>query len=347
MKIMRAMRRRERGAILVLTSISMIVLMAFTAVAIDLGQRNQQLAGAQHAIDASVITAAQYLSTHDGDYAGAAARVKEIIRQNLGIEVGEWAGCDDPNHLDLSVPNDTTCISFRRIPATATTQVKNDIRVRLPHYEMSTIFGSALGIDSLDLAATAASNGNNCGSGTNQVCGPGTTLAPTTTTTEPPAPTTTTLQDYCSQYNPVYFAIDDSVWVKCKEVYPTGDIDGWRVEFCHDDRVQIAWPPGDIDWTLDGRYRFIWYWGSLCSTYGNTAARDAWFADVCFHGDVSFVYSDYSLWVECEQRRPSLVDWDVYYATTTTMPPATTAPPASTTSSIPPVTVPSSIDLSN
>lgn len=58
----RPRRRRERGdrgAILVLTSIMMIVLMAFTAFAVDIGQRNQQLAGAQHAIDAAVITAAQ------------------------------------------------------------------------------------------------------------------------------------------------------------------------------------------------------------------------------------------------------------------------------------------------
>ena len=36
----------------------MIVLMAFTAFAVDIGQRNQQLAGAQHAIDAAVTMAA-------------------------------------------------------------------------------------------------------------------------------------------------------------------------------------------------------------------------------------------------------------------------------------------------
>ncbi|HOT80094.1 MAG TPA: Tad domain-containing protein, partial [Microthrixaceae bacterium] len=88
-----------------LTSIVMIVLMAFCAFAVDIGQRNQQLAGAQHAIDAAVITAAQYLSEHDGDYAGASARVKEIIRQNLGIDPASWPACDDPNHLDVSAPN--------------------------------------------------------------------------------------------------------------------------------------------------------------------------------------------------------------------------------------------------
>lgn len=330
-----------------LTSIMMIVLMAFTAFAVDIGQRNQQLAGAQHAIDAAVITAAQYLSEHDGDYAGASARGKEIIRQNLGIDPASWPTCDDPNHLDVSAPNDTTGISFRRIAATATTQVKNDIRVRLPSYTMDTIFGSALGLDTIDLAATAASNGNNCGAGTSQACGPGTTTATTTTTTAPPSPTTTTNQQFCAGLNAFTFALYDDLWVRCSEFYPDGDVQAWRVEFCHDDNVDIPWPTGDIHYTLDELYRFIWFWSSVCQQYGPGAGvRDTWLNDVCFNGTMSYIFSDYGLWIECKQRRPSLDDWNHYYSTTTTQPPATTSPQPTTTLT-PPSSVPMSIDLSN
>lgn len=333
--------RGERGAILVLTAISMVGLMGFTAVAVDLGQRNQQLAGAQHAIDAAVITAAQYLSTHDGDYAGASARVKEVIEQNLGIDSTAWAGCDDPNHLDVSAPNDTNCISFRRIPATATTQVKNDIRVRLPRFQMDTVFGSALGLDIIDLAAAAASNGNNCGSGTSQICTPGTTAAPTTTAAA--VTTTTTLTQYCKGFNPIELAFYTWVWKQCSSIRGDVDVTYWQKYACNNEVLTFVHDGTKQTWTLDGRYRYVWYW-SVCSAYVKKGVREKWFGTICYAADLSLVWSDWSVWYECKQRRPSLEDWDKYWATTTTQPVATTAP---TTTAVAPTSVPNSIDLSS
>lgn len=318
----------------------MIVLMAFTAVAIDIGQRNQQLAAAQHSIDAAVLAAAQYLSVHDSDYAGAAARVKAVIEQNLGIEASAWDGCRDADHLDVLALGDTECISFRRIAATATSQVKNDIRVRLPAFTMRTIFGSALGIDTIDLAAAAASNGNNCGPTGTQSCVPGTT-APTTT--EPPVTTTTTLEQYCDVYTPVELAFYTSVWDTCAKVRSEVDVEYFRTEVCDHDVVEFDFKGFHYTWTLDGRYRYLWWW-SVCKDYVSDGPREKWFSTVCFEEPTTLVWTDWWLWSECSTRRPSLEDWDKHYATTTTEPPkatTTTAPPVTPTS------VPSSIDLSN
>lgn len=317
----------------------MIVLMAFTAVAIDLGQRNQQLAGAQHAIDASVLAAAQYLSTHDGDYAGAAARVKHLIDQNLGIDASEWGACNDPSHLDVSAPNDTNCISFRRIEATQTRQAKHDIRVRLPHFEMDTIFGSALGVEKIDLAATAASNGNNClNMQADGQCGPGTTIGTTTTLA---VTTTTTLQQFCDGYVVGHFALYADVWVRCSELYPEVDIDEWRTFVCNRTLVDFDWQGNHYTWDLGNYYRYLYYW-SVCREYTDAGPRETWFGSVCW-GPLDVIYDDWYLWSECKTRRPSLEDWNLYHYG----PPTTTStPPATTTTLSPPTTVPTSIDIS-
>ena len=138
--------------------------------------------------------------------------------------------------------------------------------------------------------------------------------ATTTTTTAPPSPTTTTNQQFCAGLNAFTFALYDDLWVRCSEFYPDGDVQAWRVEFCHDDNVDIPWPTGDIHYTLDELYRFIWFWSSVCQQYGPGAGvRDTWLNDVCFNGTMSYIFSDYGLWIECKQRRPSLDDWNHYY----------------------------------
>ena len=54
--------------------------------------------------------------------------------------------------------------------------------------------------------------------------------------------------------------------------------------------------------------------GSVCQQYGPGAGvRDTWLNDVCFNGTMSYIFSDYGLWIECKQRRPSLDDWNHYY----------------------------------
>lgn len=339
------LKRRERGAILILTCIAMITLMAFTSAAIDIGQRNRQLAKAQHAIDAAVLTAAQYLSGHDGDYAGAAARVKDIISQNLGIATATWIGCDDPDHLALTAPFDTTCISFRRVTSTTSSSVKHDIRVQLPSLTMNTVFGSVLGVDTIDLAAVASSNGTNCATATTASpgCGPGTSVPDTTTT--PASPTTTSLSGYCGSYSMLNFAVDESLWSLCEQFHPGENIQKWRQDVCTSDRVEAPLGDTTVVWELTEMHRFIWWWNNLCSTYGSATNREKWLSTVCV-GDESVIFGDWYLWRECHERRPSLQDWDEHWPSTTT---PTSTPDTTTTTQgpFPPTTVPTSIDLSS
>ncbi len=337
-------RRDERGAVLVMTCLSLFLLMAFTALAIDIGQRNQQLARAQHAIDASVLGAAQWLSAHPGDYAGANIRVKRLMEMNLGLASGVWNTCTDGDHLDELVVGDTTCISYRKVTAAATGAVKYDIRVRLPQLRMDTVFGSALGVDTIDLSAVASSNGNNCGGSTSGPnCGPGTT---TVTTTIPETTTTTTLEQYCKQLSMLDFAVNDPLWQQCQKTRTGENIDTWRTYVCTQDTLT----DGPVTWNVTDMHHYIWWWTGLCEKYGNVGARDKWLGTICY-GDTATIYSDWGLWSACTQKRSSLQDWDAYWkdywSTTTTSPPTTAGPKTTTTAAGPTTTVPTSIDLSS
>lgn len=324
--------RRERGAILVLTAISMIVLLGFTALAVDIGQRNQKLAAAQHSIDAAVLAAAQYLSVHPGDYAGAMARVKALVQENLGIPLSTWVGCNDNDHLAIVVNGDTNCISFRAntsVPG----QVKNDIRVRLPLYSMHTIFGSALGIDTLDLAANAASNGANCVGG-GASCGPGgsssvapTTAAPSTTAA---VTTTTTLNYYCNMaWRPPEIAFETTVYNICKNELPGMDIEWWRNYVCNNNDITFTYNGASYTWFYDNAYRYGYYWTSLCQSYTSAGNRTAWQMRICFDpAQTNYIYSWRDVVNACREVNPGMPTYDAYWAqynsTTTTSPPSAT-----------------------
>lgn len=338
---------RERGAILVLTCISMIALMAFTAFAVDLGQRHQQLATAQHSIDASVLAAAQYLSAHDGDHAGANAKVKEVLRQNLGIDVGAWSNCHDADHLPATVAGDTDCISFERNVG-SDGAVKYDIRVRLPGYSMDTIFGGALGVDRIDLAAAAASNGRSCVDAA--VCddgrGPATTVGATTTTFRHD-PT------YCEKFNAIQLALYDDVWVGCSWYFTSYDRTTWQRDVCTNELVSFTFGGKRQTWRVKDLDRFVFHW-PVCRNHRAVADREAYLHQLCFASDLWEVYNWKDVYTLCKQRRPGLVDFDAYRATSTTRAnttvPPTTAPrstvPGPTTPGQPPATVPTSLDLS-
>lgn len=330
---------QERGAVLVLTTISMVVLLAFTAFAIDLGQRNQKLAGAQHAIDAAVITGAQHLNARDGDYTGASVRMKEVIRQNLGIPQAAWDGCRDADRLEVVAPGDTECISFRRIAGTDTTQTKNDIRVRLPQYRMNTIFGSVLGIDTIDLAAAAASNSNNCPAGA--TCGTGSTTTAHVMTPEEAA---------CNSRTTLDLAINDSLWAECGKWFPGENRDVWREAFCAGDNVTLTRGGVSESWLFGSVSRYIWYYPGICSAYITPAQKDAWLNWVCFASDLTEAYSHNDVYVLCKALRPGLQSMAGYLATTTTtttIRSAASAPSPSTTSIGGGRSVPTSIDLAN
>ena len=179
----------------------------------------------QHAIDAATIAGAQYLANHDQDYDGASRRIKEIMRQDLGLDAATaWNNCEDPNPLaqiasiDTAISNE--CISFKRTQAQPTDQPTNDIRVVLPDLTMPTIFGGITGNDHLDLSAIAASNGNNCADPFDPTCGGAggsTTTGPTTTA----GPTTTLSEaDFCHWTDVWWLLMTDEGWTRCGVYHP-------------------------------------------------------------------------------------------------------------------------------
>lgn len=339
-------RRSERGAILVLTCIAMLVLMAFTALAVDLGQRNQRLASAQHAIDAAVLTAAQHLSTHDGDHAGANEKVKEVLRQNLGIGRSEWLDCSDVDHLVVTVPGDTDCISYRRLVG-ADGAVKYDVRVRLPRQPMSTIFGGVLGVDEIDIAAAAASNGRACADAPGCADGTDPTGGAVTTTTFRHD------EEYCAQFNPIELALYQDVWIGCSWLHEDFDRETWQRDVCRNDVVSFTHRGQYQAWRISDLNRFVFHW-PICRQHRTAAEREAFLQQLCYGSDLWEVYNWREVYDLCKERRPGLIDFDTYRLTSTTranttMPP-TTAPrnpvPGSGGPGGPGRSVPTSLDLS-
>ena len=180
--------RDEHGVVIVLTSIAMIVMISFTALAIDLGMRNQYLARDQHAIDSASLAAsyeAKRLGTDPTRFNVASARAKQMIQENMGIDTAGWAHCHDNTPYATiasdDVALDNNCISFG-LDDDGTTIV----RVTLPDHSIDTIFGRALGVSKIQVSAIANSDGSNCTNLTNPAaCGtppsvttPGSTIDP-------------------------------------------------------------------------------------------------------------------------------------------------------------------------
>jgi hypothetical protein len=131
--------RSERGVILVLTAIMLTVLLAFTALVIDLGNARQERRTLQNYADAAVLGAAQLLP----DTASAEERALEIVAQNEPSTSFDWTGCSDDNSLDGS----GSCISFN--------PESTRVRVQIPTMPVETLFAGAIGIDAVDVAAAA------------------------------------------------------------------------------------------------------------------------------------------------------------------------------------------------
>lgn len=332
----------------------MVGLLTFTALAVDIGQRNQALAQAQHAIDAATIAGAQYLANHDQDYDGASSRIKEIMRQDLGLDAATaWNNCEDPNPLaqiasiDTAISNE--CISFKRTQAQPTDQPTNDIRVVLPDLTMPTIFGGITGNDHLDLSAIAASNGNNCADPFDPTCGGAggsTTTGPTTTA----GPTTTLSEaDFCHWTDVWWLLMTDEGWTRCGVYHPEINITTWRTQYCiGGSSVDFTYNGGPQTWVSEPLNTYWWYWASLCSKYVGASYRTNWLNQVCQDGSTaSLVWYDYSLWLECRTRVPGIEDWTQHFSTTTTTPPWTGSTSSTpTTTAPPPSSTPTSIDLS-
>jgi len=140
----------ERGAVLVLMAILLVVLLGITALAVDLGVGRAHKREVQSGADAGALGGAQelipdLLDPADLDDAESEARALEF--ENVAdFEDRGWSGCTDPDAL-ANTNGTSDCISFD----TSFTR----IRVLSPAQEISTLFGRIWNRDTLQTRAAA------------------------------------------------------------------------------------------------------------------------------------------------------------------------------------------------
>ncbi len=138
----RASQRDERGVVLVITTLLLVVLLGIAGLAIDLGYAYEQRRQVQNSADAAALGAAQdlpSLTTTEGD-------AKSLSQTNLPNGSFPWSSCSDPGRLGVSAP-DTPCVSYD--------SSFTRLRVRLPQQSFPTFFGRAIGVNSTSTFATA------------------------------------------------------------------------------------------------------------------------------------------------------------------------------------------------
>jgi hypothetical protein len=141
-------RRRAQGddgVILVMAALTLVGLLGFAALVVDLGNVYQVRRQAQNTADAAALAGAQDLPQG----ASVVATVKDYAQQNLGIAPESWVGCMDESPLAVlpDAANSNQCISidngYKRV------------RVQLPTRAVPTYFGSLFGHASINTSAAA------------------------------------------------------------------------------------------------------------------------------------------------------------------------------------------------
>lgn len=132
----------ERGAVLVMTVVVMVVLLGVSALVVDLGYGWQKRREVQNGADAAALGAAQDLPTT----VVATAAAKSLAAENVSGGTFTWPTCTDPDPLTVAAA-DTPCISFD----TSFTRV----RVHVPEQTFKTMFANVLGIDETRTSASA------------------------------------------------------------------------------------------------------------------------------------------------------------------------------------------------
>jgi len=161
-------RSRESGAVLPIFALLIVILLAFAALAVDLGAAWAQRRQSQTAADAGVMAAAlQYLRNTPPDQTGIFELVNLYANANLSgpdLTYDDWHNCTDPDRPadyaylgqdgDWEYPSgsaaSTPCISLKQAddqPAV--------LRVRLPDTDISTAFARVVGIDTIAVTAAA------------------------------------------------------------------------------------------------------------------------------------------------------------------------------------------------
>jgi hypothetical protein len=128
------------------------VLVAFSALALDLGFGREKKRQVQNAADAAALAAAQALPSASS----ADSTAQTVTGQNIDKATWNWSTCTDSQALVNTAGH--ACISFD----TSYTQA----RVRVPNITLPTFFAKAIGVDSLTVNAAAVARVGVAGFGT-------------------------------------------------------------------------------------------------------------------------------------------------------------------------------------
>lgn len=152
--------RSERGAIAIMTGVGLVMMLALTAIAVDLGRAWSERRSVQSAADLAALAGALELA-NSGEPQAALDEVLLAVDENLGVSVptADWlvGSCTDGNALastaaSLGLTPATTCVSF--------SADLTEVRVRIPTQSMDTSFAPVIGIDQLSVGASANAYGS-------------------------------------------------------------------------------------------------------------------------------------------------------------------------------------------
>jgi hypothetical protein len=154
--------KREDGAVIVFSAITLVVLFLFGALTVDLGAAWAQRRTNQSAVDAAVMAGAlEYVASGSATSAEIVDVVRDFTSRNIDIpaDSSDWLACTDPEGIaDGFVPmtdsdgNTIECISLKQ---GATGDVELLLRVNLPERQVETSFAKIIGIDTLNVGAFA------------------------------------------------------------------------------------------------------------------------------------------------------------------------------------------------
>lgn len=136
---MSRIRRDESGASLMLTAISMVVFLGFSALAIDVGMLYEAKAQAQNAADSGALAGAGSLIMAPTDATLARSIAKEFAEKHLIIK--QQVSIDAANDVQVDLGNGRVTVTARRIAARGNA--------------VPTFFAKILGWDFVDIQATA------------------------------------------------------------------------------------------------------------------------------------------------------------------------------------------------
>lgn len=319
-------RHNERGAIIIMVCVAMILMVISVAMVVDIGNARRLRSQSQHAVDAAVLAAINVAgrskqATGDYDWEQASGVAKAMLKQNLNISESSWAGCLDPKHTvqniraasDVLANNE--CISFQLDGS------KIDARVKMPTQLVDTIFGGIAGMDSIEVNASAGADG------APGICDP--TDPAGCVGGEPPS-TSVSAAEWCTTMVDeftYYFHHYDS----CSP-YRGGNRAGFVDTACEVGYVNY-WNPlsGQVEsFYMDEYFIYIQYW-DICSEYvddeggSGPGGRDTFLATWCLSIPIENYYNNWFHYTTCLPYRGG--DREAWFSTSTT----TTSPPGSST----------------